>query len=350
MNNIMKTEAAILVEIKKPLVVAEIEMPSLKPGQVLVDISYSGICHTQLSECQGIRGEDKFLPHCLGHEGSGIVRETGTGVTKVKKGDKVIISWIKGSGSDIPSTVYQWENTRVNSGGVTTFSCQSIISENRLTVIPNDISMQHAALIGCAVPTGLGAVLNTAQPRPGQSIVIFGTGGIGLCAVAGAAISGCAPIIAVDINPEKLVVAQKMGATHCICSKSTEPLEEIVKICPGGVDYAIEATGIPDVMNLALTSVRSQGGVAVVIGNARFGDKLAIDPRQLNMGKQLRGTWGGDNNPDVDFPRYCQLVKYGRLNLDFLVSPPYPLYEINRALEDLANGKVVRPLIDISLR
>jgi len=344
----MKTDAAILTELDKPLVVTDIEIPSLKLGQVLVDICFSGICHTQLSECKGHRGEDKFLPHCLGHEGSGVVREIGNGVTKVKMGDKVIISWIKGSGADVSSTVYQWGNTRVNAGGVTTFSRQSVISENRLTVIPNNISMEVAALIGCAVPTGMGAVLNTAQPRPGQSIVIFGTGGIGLCAVAGAAISGCAPIIAIDINPEKLHVAKKMGATNCICSKTVNPAEEIMKICPRGIDFAIEATGIPDVMNQALTSVRAQGGIAVVIGNANFNDRLVIDPRQLNMGKQLRGTWGGDNNPDIDFPRYCQLVKYGRLNLDPLMSPPYSLRDINQALTDLAMGRVVRPLIDMS--
>jgi len=344
----MKTDAAILTELQKPLVVTVIEIPALKPGQVLVDISYSGICHTQLSECKGNRGEDKFLPHCLGHEGSGVVREIGNGVTKVKVGDRVIISWIKGLGADVSSTVYKWGSIRVNAGGVTTFSRQSVISENRLTVIPNDISMEAAALIGCAVPTGMGAVLNTAQPRPGQSIAIFGTGGIGLCAVAGAAISGCAPIIAVDINPEKLKVAKKMGTTHCICSKTVNPVEEILKICPGGIDFAIEATGIPDVMGMALTSVHAQGGIAVVIGNANFNDKLVIDPRQLNMGKQLRGTWGGDNNPDIDFPRYCQLVKYGRLNLDPLMSTPYSLSDINPALTDLAMGRVVRPLIDMS--
>lgn len=344
----MKTEAAILTELQKPLIVDEIAIPELKPGQVLVDISYSGICHTQLSECQGLRGEDRYIPHCLGHEGSGIVRDIGSGITKVNIGDRVIISWIKGSGADISSTAYQWDNKVVNAGGVTTFSRQSVISENRLTVIPNDISMESAALIGCAVPTGMGAVLNTARPCPGQSLVVFGTGGIGLCAVAAAAISGCAPVIAVDINPEKLEVAKKMGATHQICSKTGNAVEEIMKICPGGVDFAIEATGIPEVMNQALTSVHAQGGIAVVIGNANFKDTLVIDPRQLNMGKQLRGTWGGDNNPDIDFPRYCQLIKYGRLNLEPLMGRIYSLREINMALKDLARGCTVRPLIDMS--
>lgn len=344
----MKTTAAILSELEQPLVVTDIEIPALKPGQVLVDIVFSGICHTQLSEWRGHRGEDRFLPHCLGHEGSGIVRETGSGVSKVRPGDKVIISWIKGSGADVPSTVYSWGERKVNAGGVTTFSRQSVISENRLTVIPNDISMQEAALIGCAVPTGMGAVLNTAKPRPGQSIAIFGTGGIGLCAVAGAAISGCAPVVAVDIIPEKLEVAKKMGATHTICSRDVTALEEILNICPGGIDFAIEATGIPDVMTQALTTVHQQGGIAVVIGNANFKDRLMIDPRQLNMGKQLRGTWGGDNNPDIDFVRYCQLVKYKRLNLAPLMNTPYSLGEINQALSDLATGRVVRPLIDMS--
>lgn len=344
----MKTTAAILSELVKPLIIADIEIPALKTGQVLVDISFSGICHTQLSECKGHRGEDHFLPHCLGHEGSGIVREIGSGVTKVKPGDKVIISWIKGSGADVPSTVYSWGGKKVNAGGVTTFSRQSVISENRLTVIQNDISMREAALIGCAVPTGMGAVLNTAKPRPGQSIAIFGTGGIGLCAVAGSAISGCAPIIAIDIIPEKLEVAKKMGATHTICSRDVNALEEILKICPRGIDFTIEATGIPDVMTQALMAVRPQGGIAVVIGNANFSDRLVIDPRQLNMGKQLRGTWGGDNNPDLDFIRYCQLVKYKRLNLDPLMSQPYSLGNINQALSDLAMGRVVRPLIDMT--
>ena len=169
----MKTEAAVLVELGQPLVLAELVIPPLKPGQVLVEVVFSGICHTQLLEIRGYRGQDRYLPHCLGHEGSGIVRQTGPSVTKVKSGDRVILSWIKGSGADVPGTTYRWEDRTVNAGAITTFSRYSVISENRLTLLPDGIEMREAAALGCAVPTGMGAIFNTARPRPGQSIAIF---------------------------------------------------------------------------------------------------------------------------------------------------------------------------------
>src|SRR5262249_54147278 len=158
------------------------------------------------------RGEDKFLPHCLGHEGSGLVLEVGPGVTKVRPGDRAILSWIKGSGADVAGWAYDWNGRRVNAGPITTFGRHSILSENRVTTIPADFPAQEAAMLGCAVPTGLGAVFNTAQPRPGQNLAVFGAGGIGLCAIAGAAIAGCLPIIAIDTNPAKLSLAKRIGA------------------------------------------------------------------------------------------------------------------------------------------
>src|SRR3989344_8292528 len=245
----MKTEAAILVEIGKKLVVSEIDIPGLKPGQVLVEVEFSGICHTQVLEVRGYRGEDKYLPHCLGHEGSGIVREIGHGVKKVKPGDKVILSWMKGTGADVSSTIYKWNGKNVNAGAITTFARQSIISENRLTAIPKNskITMQEAAMLGCAVPTGLGAIFNVAKPKKGQSIAIFGAGGIGLCAIAGAKIAGCAPIIAVDINEQKLELAKQMGATDIVNASKTDSVEEIKKICLN-LDFAVESSGMPKVM------------------------------------------------------------------------------------------------------
>lgn len=346
----MKTTAAILVETGKPLVLGELEIPILKPGQVLVEIAYSGVCHTQVLECRGYRGEDRFLPHCLGHEGSGTVLDVGPGVVKVKPGDKTILSWIKGSGGDVPGTIYQWEGRNVNSGAITTFGYQAVISENRLTVIPEHFPMKEAALLGCAVPTGVGSVFNTAQPRPGQSIAIFGTGGVGLCAMMAGVISGCTPIIAVDINPDKLKLAQQIGATHCINPLEVDAVAEISRICPGGVDFAIEASGRPSVMLQALAGVRQQGGVAVVVGNARHGEKIELDPKQLNLGKKLLGTWGGDNWPDRDYPRYCKLLTSGKLNLDPMLSKVYRLSDINQAIDDLEAGKVARPLIDMTLK
>ncbi len=347
----MKTEAAILVKTKEPLILSELEIPLLKPGQVLVDIAFSGVCHTQVLECKGYRGEDKYLPHCLGHEGSGIVREIGKGVTKVKPGDKVILSWMKGSGADIPSTIYQWNGVKVNAGAITTFSKQSVISENRLTTIPknHNITMQEAAMLGCAIPTGLGAVFNVAKPQPHQNIAVFGTGGIGLCAIVGADMAGCTPIIAVDIKKEKLELAKRMGATHCINASELNTVEEINKICPNGLDFTIESSGTTKAMLQSIDSLRNQGGTAVIVGNARFGEKLILDPRQFNLGKRVLGTWGGDNNPDVDFLNYIKLVSSKKINLEPLMSDIYKLIEVNNAIDNLEEGKVIRPLINMNL-
>ena len=272
----MKTTAAVLEELGKPLVLAELETPDLAPGQVLVEVAFTGVCHTQLLECQGHRGADPYVPHCLGHEGSGIVVEIGSAVTKCKPGDAVALSWIKGGGANVPGCVYLWGDRKVNAGGVTTFAKHTVASENRVTVLPQDFDLQDAALLGCAVPTGVGGVLNTAAVRPGESIAVFGTGGIGLCAVAGAALAGCQPIIAVDLSNERLQCARQLGASHTIHAGEQMPLDAIREICPGGVDVAVEASGRPEVMAQALAAVRSQGGRAVVAGNAHHGETIAL--------------------------------------------------------------------------
>jgi S-(hydroxymethyl)glutathione dehydrogenase/alcohol dehydrogenase len=345
----MKTEAAVLVELGQPLVMAELEVPALRPGQVLVEVVASGVCHTQILEARGYRGEDRFLPHCLGHEGMARVLEVGEGVHKVAPGDQVILSWIKGSGHNVPGSVYGWGERQVNAGAVTTFMRHAVVSENRVTAVPEGLDRADAALLGCAAATGLGAVLNTAAARAGDSLVVFGTGGIGSCAVAAAAAAGCAPIIGVDVMASKLKLARQMGATHTVDGAATDPVARVFEICPGGADHAIEASGRPEAMAQALRSVRPQGGAAVVIGNARFGEMLTIDPQQLNQGKQLKGTWGGDSAPDSDFRRYAALLAAGRLDFKPLRSEPYPLSAVNRALDDLEHGLTPRPVIDMSL-
>lgn len=344
----MKTLAAILVETGRPLELGELEIPVLKPGQALVEIAFSGVCHTQLLESRGHRGKDAFLPHCLGHEGSGRVLEVGPGAAKIKPGERVILSWIKGSGAEAGGTVYRWDGRDVNAGPVATFSRHAVVSENRLTRLPDDVPAGPAALLGCAIPTGVGSVLNAARAKPGQSLVVFGAGGIGLCAVAGAKLAGCAPIVAVDMRADRLELARRLGATHAILASAADPVAEIQRLCPGGADLAVEATGRPAVMRQALTCVRPQGGAAVVVGNARSGETLEIDPKQLNLGKRLIGTWGGDNAPDVDFPRYCGWLASGTLDVGPLLSPPYPLARINEALDDLESGRAARPLIEMA--
>jgi len=346
----MKTQAALLVRTGAPLVVADIDIPALKPGQVLVEIAYSGACGTQVMEWRGDKGEDKWVPHCLGHEGSGTVLETGSAVTKVKAGDQVVLSWIKGSGIEAGGAVYDWDGTKVNAGGVTTFQRHAVTSENRLTLLPGDLPMDVAVLLGCAAPTGMGAVYNVLKVAPGDAVAVFGAGGIGLHALMAAALAGAMPVIGIDPNPTRRALARIYGATHVIDPAEGDVLTEVRKIVPAGVDLAVESSGMPAVMEQAINAVRPQGGRAVVIGNARHGASLSLNPAVFNQGKSLLGTWGGDSVPDRDYGRFGRLLGSGRFQVRELLSKPYALAQADQALQDLAAGKVGRPLIDMSLR
>ena len=344
----MKTEAALLVETGKPLVVATIDIPKLKPGQVLVEIAFSGACGTQLMEVAGAKGEDKWCPHCLGHEGSGTVLETGSAVTKVKVGDKVVLSWIKGTGIEAGGTVYEWDGEKVNSGGVTTFQRHALVSENRLTPVPQGMDMDIAVLLGCAAPTGMGAVYNVLNVKAGDSVVIFGTGGIGLNAVMAAALAGAMAVIGVDLRASRRDMALAFGATHVIDPAAGDVTGQIKTIAPQGIDMAVEATGVPSVMADAVNVTRQQGGRAVVIGNARYDAQFTVSPSVFNQGKSLLGTWGGDSVPDRDYARYGRLLASNRFPVRQLLSEPYRLEDINQALDDLRSGNIGRPLIDMS--
>lgn len=345
----MKTLAALLVQTGQPLELVEIEIPALKPGQVLVEIAYSGACGTQVMEARGLKGEDKWVPHCLGHEGTGTVLQAGSAVTKVKAGDKVVLSWIKGSGIEAGGAVYMWGDRKVNAGGVTTFQRHAVVSENRLTLVPESLPMDVAVLLGCAAPTGMGAVYNVLKLQPGDSIAIFGTGGIGLNACLAAALGGASPVIGIDPSPTRRALAKTYGATHVIDPTGVDVIAEIKKIVPQGVDVAVEASGIPAVMDQAINATRQQGGRAVVIGNAKYGAELKLNPGVFNQGKSLMGTWGGDSVPDRDYGRYGRLLGGGRFPVKGLLSAPYSLAQASQALDDLADGKVGRPLIDMSL-
>ena len=345
----MKTEAAILVQPGRPLVIGELEIPALKPAQVLVEIRYSGACGTQILEVRGRRGEDKWVPHCLGHEGTGIVVDVGSDVSKVKPGDVVVLSWIKGTGGEAGGTVYRWDGRPVNAGGVTTFQRHAVVSENRLTPLLPATSMELAVLLGCAAPTGMGSIINVAKVQPGEAVAVFGVGGVGLSACLAARASGANPVIAVDPIPARRDFAMRFGATVAIDSASTEVAAAIRATAPGGLDVAIEAVGDPAVTAQALSLVRPQGGRTVVIGNAAHGQMLTIDPGQFNQGKSLLGSWGGNAEPDRDFPRFARMIADDRIMMNDLLSTPYSLSAINQALDDLEGGRIGRPLIDMML-
>ena len=205
-------KAAILAESKKPLIIDDITLPdNLEFGQVLVKVHYSGICGAQINEIDAAKGHDKFLPHLLGHEGSGVVQETGPGVTTVKNGDHVVLHWRPSSGLQSQTPKYDWNGKTVNAGWVTTFNEQAIISENRLTVIPNNFDMRIAPLFGCAVTTAFGVVNNDAKIKVGQSVVIFGIGGVGLNIAQAANMVSAHPIVGVDLLDHKLEMGRKFG-------------------------------------------------------------------------------------------------------------------------------------------
>jgi S-(hydroxymethyl)glutathione dehydrogenase/alcohol dehydrogenase len=342
--------AAVLVKTGEPLKIMVLKIPKLQSGQVLVKVAYSGVCHTQILEMDGKKGIDRFLPHTLGHEGSGIVIKTGAGVEKVKPGDHVVLSWIKGRGADIPSSVYESEYGQINSGAISTFLDYSIISENRLTPIKKEIPLKIAALLGCAIPTGAGIVLNSIGLRPGNSIAIFGVGGIGASIVIAADLMAAAKIIAIDIYDHKLEHARSLGATDTINARKQNCVTEIYQITGGiGVDFAIESAGKRETMEMAFRVVRDMGGLCVLAGNLPQGEQISIDPFDLIKGKRIVGTWGGETKPDRDIPLYVDLYIKGRLKLENLITHCYSLEEINTAIEDLKSGKIGRALIDMDL-
>lgn len=347
----MQTEAAVLLEVNKPLRLVTITIPELKPGQLLVDVAYSGVCHTQVLETRGRRGPDRFLPHTLGHEGSGTVIEVGAGVTKVKPGDRVVLSWIKGAGADVPSTVYGGPDGAVNSGANSTFMRQTVTCENRVTPISDFMPLREAALLGCAFVTGAGIVRNTANVRLGSSLAVFGLGGIGLSAVLAALLVPASTIIAVDIMEEKLELAAKLGATHTINAAAADTLETIREITGGrGVDCAIEAAGSQGTAEAAFRAVSYNGGLCVLAGNLPFGGLISIDPYDLIKGKKIVGTWGGETQPDIDIPLYAEMYTTGKLRLDKMISREYALGQVNQALDDLEQGKLSgRGIISMAL-
>jgi S-(hydroxymethyl)glutathione dehydrogenase/alcohol dehydrogenase len=334
-------KAAILVEQKQPLVIDEIHLPeTLSCGQVLVKIAYSGICGSQLGEIDGVKGPDVYLPHLLGHEASGYVVDAGTGVKKAKPGDHVVLHWMRGSGMEAEPPAYTWQGRKMNAGWITTFNEFAIVSENRLTVIPSTVDGKIAALFGCAVTTGLGVVVNNAKLKPGESIVVFGAGGIGLNVIQGAALTSAHPIIGVDIHDNRLVLAKEMGATHTLNVRKCDLRDEIRKIVgTAGVDVIVDNTGIPEMIELAYELTGPKGRV-VLVGVPRKGKTISLYSLPLHFGKQLSGSHGGETNPSEDIPRYLRMLDAGKLALMPLITNEFPLERINDAIAMMRSGEM----------
>lgn len=334
-------KAAILTELRMPLVIAEIEIPQeLKIGQVLVKVHFSGICGSQLGEIDGAKGEDKFLPHLLGHEGSGTVVSIGPGVKTVSIGDKVVLHWRKGEGIQSDPPIYNWNGIIVNAGWVTTFNEYAVVSENRITTIPDDSELDIAALYGCAVTTGFGVIENNAKLKIGESIVVFGAGGIGLNVVQAASLVSAFPIIAIDVFDNRLALAKEMGATHTINSLELSFDEILTKInAISKIDAFIDNTGNPKVIEFGYNIVKPQGKV-VLVGVPKKGNNINIFSLPMHFGKSIIGSHGGEAIPEVDIPRINNLYLENRINFKKLISKTYNLNEINTAISDIRNGFV----------
>jgi S-(hydroxymethyl)glutathione dehydrogenase/alcohol dehydrogenase len=344
----MKMKAAILETLCAPLVLDEIEVPALECGQVLVQIHRSGICGAQLGEIDGKKGQDKFLPHLLGHEGGGVVVETGPGVMHVRKGDHVVLHWRKGVGIHARPARYDWGDRVVNSGWVTTFNELAIVSENRLTPISKDVPFEIAALMGCAVTTALGLINNLAQLKIGQSLAVFGCGGVGLNVVQGAAMVSADPIIAIDIYDHKLALAREFGATHLINSKQADVRDEVRKIVgPAGVDVFVENTGLVRLIEQAY-ELTAASGRTILVGVPKHDEDVTIHSLPLHFGKILTGCEGGSTDPTTDIPRYIKLYERGKLQLDHLITHRVPFQDINLALDKVRGGEVGRCVISMA--
>lgn len=345
----MKGLAAILVQQRQPLVLEEIEIPAPGFGQVLVKLLCSGICGSQIGEIDGVKGPDRYLPHLLGHEGTGIVLECGEAVSTVKPGDQVVLHWRKGAGRESATPKYGSKLGEIHAGWVTTFNEYAVVSENRVTAIPNDFDPEIAALFGCAVTTGFGVINNNARLKIGQSIAVFGAGGIGLSIVQGAALASAYPIIAVDIHDNRLLLAERLGATHTINSTHSDPEEGIRAIVGSeGLDVAVDNTGNVKIIEMAyrLTGAR---GRTVLVGVPPKDSSAAIHTLPLHFEKVLTGSHGGESQPDVDIPNYVRLSNAGKLDLVDCIGTRYALAEINQAIDDMRSGAIAgRPILRIA--
>ena len=345
----MKTLAAVLVEQRRPLEIAELEIPALRHGQVLVEIAATRICGSQLGEIAGAKGPDKYLPHLLGHEAGGVVREIGPEVHHVKIGDRVVVHWRPGRGIEAGGSTYlRADGSKVNAGNITTFQQFTVVSENRLTAVPADLNFEFCALLADTLTTGFGVITHDAKVRIGESLVIIGCGGIGLGAVLGAHLAGAYPVIAVDIHDHKLTKARAYGATHVINSTFTDFPTAVRTFLDGPADVVIDGTGQPAVIEQAF-ALTSPTGRCVIFGVMVHNQKISLNTLPLHFGKVLTGSHGGGSQPADDIPRLVRMHRAGRFNPSGFVTDRLPLENVNDAIGRMRSGEVIHAMIHFPL-
>ena len=367
----IKSRAAVAFEAKKPLEIVEVDVAMPKAGEVLVRVVASGVCHTDAYTLSGADPEGIF-PSILGHEGGAIVEAIGEGVTSVAVGDHVIplytpecrqckfclsgktnlcqaIRSTQGKGLMPDGTTrFSYKGQPIfHYMGTSTFSEYTVLPEISVAKISKDAPLEKVCLLGCGVTTGIGAVLNTAKVKPGDTVAIFGLGGIGLSAVIGAVKAKASRIIAIDINPAKFEIAKQLGATECVNPKDFDrPIQDvIVDMTDGGVDFSFECIGNVQLMRAALECCHKGWGVSVVIGVAGAGQEISTRPFQLVTGRVWKGTAFGGARGRTDVPKIVDWYMDGKINIDSLITHTMPLEDINKGFDLMKRGESIRGVV-----
>ncbi|KPJ88045.1 MAG: alcohol dehydrogenase [Spirochaetes bacterium DG_61] len=362
----MEIKAAVVFKKSGIFRIEQLEISDPNDDEVLVRIVGTGICHTDLD------ARDQHLPIPLpsvfGHEGAGVVEKVGTGVTKVKPGDHVVLTWdccgtcaACKSGKDSYCQNFFLHNFHgARPDGTTTlrkgdqvihgsFFCQSsfadfaLANERNVVKVRKDVPLEILGPLGCGVQTGSGAIMNALHPRPGASIAIFGVGTVGLSAVLGAVVCGCTTIIAVDTRTDRLKKAKELGATHTVNASEVNPVETILDITGGGAEFSLECVGNPKVLRQAV-DVLPRCGVCGLLGVVPPGTEVSLDMDSLMNGRTVRGIIEGDAIPDLFIPKLIELYSKGQFPFDRLITF-YPFNEINQAVEDMEKGRVIKPIL-----
>ncbi len=363
----MKVKAAVIFETGGDFRIEELELDEPRDDEVLVRVVASGICHTDL----GARAGHLPIPEppsVFGHEGAGVVERVGRRVTKVKPGDHVILTWdycgtcsackegkvlyclnfflhnFHGARPDGSITLHK-DGQPVHGSffNQSSFATFALASERNVVKVPEDVPLEVLAPLGCGVMTGAGAVINSLQARPGDSIAVFGVGMVGMSAILAAVVCGCTTIIAVDVNSDRLKLAQELGATHTVNAAEVDPVVALREITGGGPRFTLECVGNPKVLRQAVDAL-PRLGVCGLIGVVPPGTEVALDMDLLMNGRAVRGILGGDGIPDVFIPKLVDLYRQGRFPFDRLIRF-YPFEEINQAVRDMEGGRVVKPVL-----
>ena len=362
----MKITAAVVREKSEPFVIEELELDDPRDDEVLVRMAGSGLCHTDLV------ARDGFMPipnpAVLGHEGAGVVEKVGSRVTKVKPGDHVVMSF-RSCGActscvrGLPANCLDF--FKLNFAGVradgtptmkkdgktvhaaffsqSSFASHALAAERNVVKVDNDVPLELLGPLGCGVQTGAGGIINSLRARAGSSVAIFGAGSVGLSAIMAAVAVGCTTVIAVDINGERLEMAQKLGATHVVDSGQADPVEAIQRVTGGGVQYSLECTGLPKVFRQSVDAL-AMTGVCGLIGVAPFGAEVSLNMQTVLNGRTIRGIVEGDSIPDIFIPQLIELYKQGRFPFDRMIKF-YPMDQINQAADDSEKGRTLKAVL-----